>query len=559
MIVINTHAAHPRCPAWYTAWRPVPLALLSLALLGLPACGGSGWNSGAVGAQVIVADGAIQTTAARDTQGVLAFKGIPYAAAPLGNLRWRSPQHVQPWSGVRDATNFGARCQGSPLPGPVPAGNVQKEDCLTLNVWTPALVDEEKRPVMVWIHGGGFQTGVPTPADPTTSGALLAAKGVVVVSLNYRLGVFGFLAHPTLDSEGTPSGNFGLQDQMAALKWVRANIGRFGGDPGNITVFGQSAGASSVGVLMTSPLAKGLFDKAIGESAGFVEGEHGSITTQAEARARGQALATQLTGGDIAALRAVSANDLVAATPWTGADPVTSAFSPSIDGYVITDTPAHILELSLQNDVPLIAGRNGAEGVIFVGGALPHATAGEFKTAATAQFGTDRIAEFLTLYPASTDAEALASAQTLIGDMRVNAQSREWLQLQRRTGRSPVWGYQFNYHSAYSPLPVHSAEVGFVFGTLPPTRLAPTTLAGARDREVSSQLMSYWVNFAHSGNPNGTGLPAWPAYDVQGSQVLKVTDTTTSAAPEQDTARLQFIRSFRVNGRLPAGWRQTGG
>lgn len=533
--------------------RHLPAAALMLPLAGLPA------YAGTLGPRVVVTGGAIQTTAPRDALGVLAFKGIPYAAPPIGNMRWRPPQHVQPWTNTLDVSNFGARCEGAPLVGATPQGNVQSEDCLTLNVWTAAQSAGERRPVLVWIHGGGFQTGVPTTADPETSGDLLAAKGAVVISLNYRLGVFGFLAHPALDAEGTPSGDFGLQDQIAALRWVRTNVGMFGGDTGNITVFGQSAGAASVGVLMSSPLARGLFDKAIGESGAFVEGPHGSIATKQEAEARGQALVSQLAGGSIATMRAISADNLVAATPWNGSDPVVSAFSPNIDGYVVTDSPAHVFALGRQNDVPLLAGRNGDEGAIFIRGALPHSNAGAFENAAMAQFGAENLPAFLTLYPAHTDAEATASAQTLVGDLTVNEQSWDSLQLQRSTGRSPVWGYQFNYHSAYSPLPIHGAEIGFVFGTLPPTRLAPTTPPGARDREASGQLMSYWINFARSGNPNGGGLPIWPSYTVQGSQVLLINDKTTGAAPEQDTARFRFLEGFRVNGRFPASWRQTGG
>ena len=533
--------------------RTLPFAVLSFSLFGPPAHGA------ALGSQVVVSGGAIQTTSPRDSNGVLAFKGIPFSAPPVGKLRWRPPQPVQPWQGTRDATDFGPRCEGAPLQGVAPAGSTQSEDCLTLNVWSAAQSVGERRPVLVWIHGGGFQTGVPTPADPRTSGAALASRGVVVVSLNYRLGVFGFLAHPALDAEGSPSGNFGLQDQMGALRWVRANIARFGGDSSNVTVFGQSAGAASIGVLMSSPLARGLFDKAIGESGAFVDGPHGSIATKQEAQARGQALVSQLAGGSIATMRAISADDLIAATPWSGADPVVDAFSPNIDGYVVTDSPAHVFALGRQIDVPLLAGRNGDEGAIFVGDALPHGTAAAFQQAAAAQFGVDRLADFLTQYPASTDAQAASSAQTLIGDLTVNEQSWEWLQLERSTGRSPTWGYQFNYHSGYSPLPVHGSEIGFVFGNLLPTRLAPTTPPNARDVEVSNQLMSYWVNFARTGNPNGGSLPTWPAYTDAGSQVLIFNDGLTGPSPEQDTARLNFLRSFRSAGRFPASWRQTGG
>ncbi|CAE6737563.1 carboxylesterase/lipase family protein [Paraburkholderia aspalathi] len=520
-------------------------------------CHGQSAHSQPISSQVVLLSGTVQGTQ-RDANGVMAFKGMPYAAAPVGQLRWRPPQPAPVWQGTRDATAFGARCEGSPLLGPAPAGNVQSEDCLTVNVWTAAQTAGEKRPVMVWIHGGGFQTGVPTPASPTTDGSGLAADGVVLVSLNYRLGVFGFLAHPALDSEGTPSGNFGLQDQIAALKWVRSNISRFGGDPDNVTIFGQSAGAMSVGILMSSPLAHGLFQKAIGESGAFWDSEHGSLQTLAEARVRGEALATQLAGGDINGLRAISADALLTAAPWSiQNDPVTGAFSPSVDGYVLPDSPANVFAHGRQSHVPLLAGRNGAEGVIFMSGALPHDSAASFEAAAAAQFGPGRLSEFLDNYPASSDTVTVASAQTLIGDLRINEQSWEWIQLQRQTGAAPVYAYQFNYNSPYLPAPVHASEVPFVFGTLTPQPAAPAVAPGTQDRALSNQMMNYWINFARTGNPNGPGLPCWPAYAINGSQVM-LFGTTSHAAPESDTSRLRFLRSFRFNGRFPDSWRQTG-
>ena len=236
----------------------------------------------------------------RDASGVIAFKGVPYAAPPVGPLRWCAPQPPAPWDGVRDALVFGAGClsalENDQRPGP------RDEDCLYLNVWTAAKHADEKRPVMVWIHGGGFQFG--SSANPATDGGALAAKGVVVVSFNYRLGILGFLAHPDLDAEA-PSGNYGLQDQLMALRWVKANIAGFGGDPDNVTLFGESAGAMAVGILMASPLAHGLFHKAIGQSGAFWDGKHGPLQGFEEARARGLAYARQQHNASIAALRSM--------------------------------------------------------------------------------------------------------------------------------------------------------------------------------------------------------------------------------------------------------------
>lgn len=501
---------------------------------------------------VAVTQGALRGNR-RDASGVLAFKGIPYAAPPLGALRWRAPQPLLPWKGVRDATVLGARCMALPGRGLARLDSAASEDCLFLNIWTAARSPNERRPVMVWIHGGAFQFGA--GAEPNTDGVHFAAKGVVLVSLNYRLGVFGFLAHPDLDKEGGPSGDFGLQDQIAALKWIRANIAKFGGDPNNVTLFGESAGANSAGLLMTSPMAKGLFQRAIGESGAFWDSAQGSIRTHAEALARGKALADRLGGGTIAGLRAIPAQALSAKATWTLAlDPVTQAFSPSVDGFVVPETPAKAFAEGRQAQVPLLAGWNGAEGVLFMGWALPHRTAAEFYATAAAKFGDDRSGAFAQLYPAKDDAQLSASAEALTGDLVIREQVWEWLQLHAQTGRSRVFAYQFDRRSPYAPVPIHSAEIDFVFCTLGPQRpAAPGATPGAGDRELSDQMMAYWVNFARDGDPNGPGLPNWPAYQAGQPQAM-IFAQTTAAAPEGSTPRLRFIETFRKHGRFPYSW-----
>ncbi|HLZ74199.1 carboxylesterase/lipase family protein [Phenylobacterium sp.] len=501
---------------------------------------------------VTVTQGALRG-APRDVSGVLAFKGVPYAAPPVGAQRWRAPQPARPWSGAHDATAFGPRCMALPGRGLARLDSPASEDCLSLNIWTAAKSSAERRPVMVWLHGGAFQFGA--GAEPNTDGARLAAKGVVLVSLNYRLGVFGFLAHPDLDKEGAPSGNFGLQDQIAALKWVRANIAKFGGDPNKVTLFGESAGANSVGLLMTSPLAKGLFQRAIGESGAFWDSEQGSIRTHAEALARGRALADRLGGGTVAGLRAIPAEELAAKAPWTLAlDPVTQAFSPNIDSFVVPEAPAKAFAEGRQAKVPLLAGSNGAEGAIFMGRSLPHGTASEFYAAAAAKFGAARSDDFAKLYPAATDSQLNASAETLMGDLVIREQVWEWLQMQARTGRTPVFAYQFDRRSAYAPVPIHSAEIDFVFGTLAPQRLAkPDATPNAGDRELSDRMMSYWINFARNGDPNGAGLPRWPAYRADRPEAMIFGDGA-AAGPEGATSRFSFLSAFRTNGRLPEAW-----
>ena len=395
-----------------------------------------------------------------DDHGVLAFKGIPYAAPPVGDLRWRAPLPPKAWTGMRDATQFGARCwsawQDDPTPWPP-----QSEDCLSLNIWTAAQQADERRPVMVWIHGGGFEFG--TAADPSTDGSRLAQRGVVVVSFNYRVGVLGFMAHPELDREG-PSGNYGLQDQLAALRWVQANIACFGGDPNNVTVFGESAGAHAIGILIASPLARGLMHKAIGASGAFWDSEHGSLSTFDEAHARGVAFAARVRTPSLAALRAMPAEQLNAAAMWNFTeDPGMTAFSPNIDRYVVPEVPAMRYLRGEQLPIPLLAGWNAVEQWPFRARAFPHRTAQDFRQAAEGMFGTDRFAEFLTLYPAQSDSQAAASAEALIGDLTISEQTWEWLELQHRLDKVPVYGYTFTYTLPYVPIASHLVEAPFVF------------------------------------------------------------------------------------------------
>ncbi len=481
--------------------------------------------------------------------GILAFKGIPYAAPPLGALRWHAPLPPAKWDGVRDASAYGAACltawRGDRAPG-----LRRSEDCLTLNIWTGATTAGERRPVMVWLHGGGFQFG--TTASPQFEGTQLARKGVVIVTLNYRVGVLGFLAHPALDREG-PSGNYGLQDQLAGLRWVRDNIAQFGGDPSNVTLFGESAGAHAVGILMASPLSKGLFHKAIGQSGAFWDGPNGPLESRASAHARGDAFVQRLSGGSIAALRELPAEQVNAAALWDfSTNPAESAFSPSIDGYVVPRVPAARFVRGTQMRVPLIAGWVEDEGYPFDALGLPHRNADEFRNAAQALFGKHRMAAFLKLYPAATDEQANASAKALTGDLVIGEQTWQWLELQRRTDQ-PVFGYKFTYTSPYTPVAAHITDVSFVFGTLTPQFILNSrTLAAPGDRAFSDQIMSYWVNFAAHGDPNGPGLPVWPRYGAGGT--IQQLGQTIGPRSNDQAARFRFIAQYRRSGVLPTNW-----
>ena len=525
-------------------------AALTLLLAVLTACGGGEGGgrltiiSPLLTSTVMLASGGIAGND-RDTSGILSFKGIPYAAPPVGELRWKAPQPAAPWTAPRDAKQYGSKCWANGTPAPVVADPAVSEDCLFLNVWTGAEKTSERRPVMVWLHGGGFQFG--TSGDPRWEGGNLAKKGVVVVSLNYRLGVFGHLARADLavESGGKGSGNYGLQDHLAALQWVKTNIASFGGDPGNITLMGESAGAHAVGMLSASTLAAGAFHKAIGESGAFCESEFGPMPTRAAAEQKGQALGATLGASSLAALRALPALQLAVATN-AAAPPFAPPFGPHLDGYVLTEEPAVRFAAGRQNDVPLLVGQNVAEGNIFAvpGRALP-STASAFTAALTRVFGSASLPELAAFYPLATDAQAAPSSVQLLGDLIIGLQTWTWGASQKATGKAPVYAYYFKQASAYTPLAVHVSEVPYVFQNLIPkgTAVAPV-LPGAQDQALAESMSSYWSNFAKTGNPNQPGLPVWPAYSGAGGSVMGL-GTVIAAEPEPFTARYQFLNRFR--------------
>ncbi|MDB5931316.1 MAG: hypothetical protein JWR60_3023 [Polaromonas sp.] len=530
-----------------TTSRWAATAALAAGMLALAGCGGGSDPVDAnqpLTSTVAVANGTLVGNE-RDAAGILNFKGIPYAAAPVGDLRWRAPQPAPNWAGTRDASQYGRKCWANGTPAPVVADPTVSEDCLFLNVWSGARTPGEQRPVMVWLHGGGFQFG--TSGDPRWEGTNLAKKGVVVVSLNYRLGVFGHLARPDLavESGGKSSGMYGLQDQLAALQWVKHNIASFGGDPANITLFGESAGAHAVGMLSASTLAAGTFHKAIGQSGAFWESEFGPLPSRAASEQKGMALGTALGAASLAALRAVPALQLASVTN-AAAPPFAPPFGPSLDGYVLTEEPATRFFAGRQNDVPLLVGQNVAEGTIFAvpGRALP-STANGFAAAVTRVFGASNLSSLLGFYPATTDAQAAQSSVQLLGDLIIGLQTWTWGVAQKATGKSPVYSYYFKQASPYTPLAVHVSEVPYVFQNLVPkgTAAAPV-LPAAQDQALADAMSSYWTNFAKSGNPNQLGLPVWPEYSGAGGNVMGL-GATVAAEPEPFTARYQFLNKFR--------------
>ena len=525
-------------------------ASIARAVLGVPA-------STPLSENVLLSTGAIRGNP-RDTNGLLSFKGIPFAQPPTGNLRWHRPLPPTSHTGTLNATAYASDCYSSTIP-PVPHTVPPSEDCLFLNIWTGAQQATEKRAVMVWIYGGGFEFG--SGSQAVYDGSNLAVQGVVVVTFNYRLGVFGFLALSDLDQEGTNSGNFGLQDSLAALTWVRQNIAAFGGDPDNITLFGESAGAHAVGLLMSSSLSQGHFDKAILESGAFWDSEAGPLETFSQARARGVAFQNKIGASSLAALRATSADSINAAAPWiVTTDPKLTAFAPNLDNYVLKQNAGTVFTDGGQLKIPLLAGWNVNEGQTFASYGIPHTTKQQFEEGAKLYFGNEVPVPFTSLYPDSTPEQLNRSAIDLVGDMVIREQTYTAADLQHRTaGLLPnsVYVYQYNYTSAFEPIPLHTAEVPYVFGNFVPNpRVFPGQGApNSQDQAFSTSVRTYWTNFAKTGNPNGHGVPQWPAYQGAGISVQSLSNNIQSF--NYDIARYTFIASFRTNGALPERWKSV--
>ncbi|HUP03070.1 MAG TPA: carboxylesterase/lipase family protein [Bryobacteraceae bacterium] len=469
---------------------------------------------------------------------VVSFEGVPYAAPPVGPLRWKAPQPLAPWNGVRKATVFAPRCMQGPIypdmvfrdPGP-------SEDCLYLNVWAPAGSAAAKLPVMVWIHGGGFAAG--STSEPRQDGAALAAKGVLVVSMNYRLGVFGFFNHPDLDKESghKTAGNYGLLDQVAALQWVKTNIAAFGGDPNNVTIFGESAGSFSVSALMASPLSRGLFARAIGESGAFF-GDLLRLQPHARAeKADGDFARSRLGVTDLAALRAKPAAEIMAAA--LQEDHL--RFAPIVDGYFLPEDVSSIYFRGRQAHVPLLAGWNRDEGDYRTILLDEQPTQANYVARIRQIFG-DKADSILSLYQGGSADEVKRSAQDLAGDQRIGYSTWKWLEAQLTTGKSTVYRYAFDQTlplapdaKGAEPSAPHAAEIDYVFETLAARKLPWRP----EDRELSGIMSSYWTNFAKTGNPNGPGLPEWPAY--QRKDDFQVIRLTADPAAEPDSHRERYL------------------
>jgi para-nitrobenzyl esterase len=465
--------------------------------------------------------------------GLTVYKGVPFAAPPLGPLRWRAPQPPAPWKGVRRASAFAPACMQTSVSMPGETPPRVSEDCLYLNIWTPARRPDARLPVMVWIHGGGFSSG--SASMPLYWGDRLAKRGVIVVTVAYRLGPLGFLAHPELSRESArgSSGDYGLMDQIAALKWVQRNIAAFGGDPARVTVLGQSAGATSVSLLMASPAAKGLFQRAVGESGGAFEPvELAPDNLLANAEKTGQAYAASLGETSIAELRA-----LPAAALFNGREEAVG--HPVIGPDVLPLSPYQVFAEGRQNDVPVLIGSNEEEARALV----------DLSTVKAATYLDDIRRKWgplpeplLDAYPHATDEAARQARAHFERDLRFGWDMWAWARLQARTGRGKVFYYHFSQSppfpqgSVYAGWgPSHYAELWYVFDHLDQEPWGWT----AADRRLADQMATYWTNFAKAGDPNGPGVPAWPDFTPRRSQVLHLGDpVAVGGVADLDTLRV---------------------
>ncbi|WP_337173013.1 carboxylesterase family protein [Paludisphaera sp.] len=471
--------------------------------------------------------------------GVRAFLGIPFAEPPVGDLRWRAPRPARPWEGVRQAKSF--------APGPVQnvvlamvtgSPPIFSEDCLYLNVWTPAKPPGEKLPVMAWIHGGGFIIG--STGTPAYDGARLAEKGVVVVSIAYRLGALGFLSHPELGREADGlSGNYGLRDQIAGLEWVRDNIAAFGGDPGNVTAFGESAGAISVSMLAASPRARGLFHRAIAQSGGSFApprlAEEGGQTMRPLkiAEEEGKAYLDGLGAADLAAARALPPSEFLKDRRW---------WWPVVDGDVIPGDQHDLYRAGRFNDTPILIGTNSDEGAMFV---RPGPSTAPEAFAKTVRDGYGDLADvILAAYPHATPDEAFRSSKDLFRDSIFAWNAWAWARLQSEKGSNRAFVYYFDRRAAGSDGASHAAEIPFVFRNL-------GILGGffgrpsPEDVAASELISDYWVQFAKSGDPNRPGLPEWPPFSASDPRYLHLDSAPTPAArPVPNLPKLEAMEAY---------------
>ncbi len=526
------------------------LIVFTMAIILVTALAGEGFAAD----RVKIANGLLETTIP-PVSGVRSFKGIPFAQPPVGNLRWKEPQPVKDWTGVRNADQFGPRCmqRTSPNGDYWFRSDGVSEDCLYLNVWTPAKTAAERLPVLVYIFGGGFQNG--DGSERRYDGASMASKGMVAVTVNYRLNIFGFFSHPELTKESPhhASGNYGLLDQVAALQWVQRNIAAFGGDPKRVTIAGESAGSISVSELMGSPLSKNLIAGAIGESGAAISTMPPRPLEETEQD--GVKFAAAAGADSLAGLRALSAEEIQEAM----AKGPRLRFWPNLDGYFLPKPLTEILAAGEQAKVPLLAGSNSQEQAARSVLGTSEPTPENFANAVRKLYG-DHAGELLKVLPASTPEEVLDSATFLASARFIAYGTWKWTELQMKTGTKPVYRYLYTrVRPKYTPAgsqpepgseapehpargAVHSAEIQYAMGNLP---LDKRYAWDSDDYKVSEVLQGYFVNFIKTGNPNGAGLPNWPAYNSETNYQRMRLGVDSHAQPETDRAYYLVLDSFQ--------------
>ncbi len=520
------------------------------------------FNARAQGPQVAIANGRVEGVVDAAT-GIRMFKGIPFAQPPVGDLRWKEPQPVKNWDGVLKADHFGPNAMQKNVFGDMLfRSSGMSEDCLYLNVWTPAKTGKEKLPVLVYFYGGGFVAG--DGSESRYDGESLAQRGIVTVTVNYRLGIFGLLAHPELTKESShqASGNYGLLDQHAALVWVQKNIAAFGGDPNRVTIDGESAGSISVCAQMASPLSKGLFSAAIGESGGIFP-----VPTLAEGEKRGAEFQKTVGANSLADLRAIPADKLLDLAAKQGG----FSMAVVIDGYFLPKQGSAIYAAGEQQHVPLLAGWNSAEipYQAFLQGLPP--TPESYLKKIKQAYPNDT-ATVLKLYPGSNPEEIVKSATALASDRFIVYSTWLWEEQAVKTGGNPVYSYIFSRprpamvaamgnakpglaggiiksdtKEAPSKLPpplagaAHASEIEYALGNLPGNKVYNW---GPDDYKVSETMESYFANFIKTGNPNGKNLPKWPANNASGILNYINIDVTTKAQAADDRPRYLFLQQF---------------
>lgn len=498
----------------------------------------------------------------KEASGIISYKGIPFAAPPVGDLRWREPQPAPNWTGVRKADQFGAKAMQLPIFGDMNfRAPKTDEDCLYLNVWSPAKSATDRLPVLVYFYGGGFLAG--DGSEPRYDGENMAKKGIITLTVNYRLGIFGFFSHPelTVESQVHSSGNYGYLDQNAALKWVQKNIAAFGGDPNKVTIAGESAGSASVSAQMISPLSKGLFRAAIGES-GSVLGTLPPSPIKVEEQ-KGSEYAKSIHANTLKDLRNIPANELLQLT----GKPGTPRFSSTMDGYFFTETPIETFKKGLQSKVPLLAGWNSAE-IPYNGVLGSQSLTLENYTKAVQNLYGNKAVDALKVYQAKSDQDVEKVATDLASDRFIAFSTWKWMDMHLKTGNQPVYRYIYsrpmplmtaemgnatpglaggiikNDKNVPKPKPAigarHACEIEYAMGNLASNKAYTFT---ADDYKVSATMLNYFANFIKTLNPNGKGLPVWSALKTTDAKVM-IIDVKSQQVPEPNRSRYLFQDQF---------------